>query len=311
MSLLIRKTAILAKTESVYSTDPVPTGAANAILISGEPNVSPMDMKVVDRDILRTFFGNSEKLPTGIFSKVDFSCELAGSGTAGTAPAWGPLLRACAFAETISAGVSVAYAPVTDNLESATIYFNRNGVLHKLTGARGTVKFGFTVDAIPKLDFSFTGLFNAVVDVALPTLTLTAWKTPLPCNHTNTPTFTIHGTAAKLQALDIDIAAELSAFALLNDTEHVEIVDRKPAGKIVFEATTVATKDWWTTVKNVTTGALQVVHGLTAGNIIQLDAPKVQIFNPSYSNFQGVAMFNGDLVFAPNAGNDELVITAK
>jgi hypothetical protein len=311
MSLLTRKTAILAKAESVYSTDPVPTGAANAILISGEPNVSPMDMKVVDRNILRAYFGNSEKLPTGIFSKVDFSCEIAGAGTAGTVPAWGVLLRACAFAETISAGVSVAYAPVTDNLESATIYFNRNGVLHKLTGARGSVKLNFTVDGIPKFDFSFTGLFNAVVDVAMPTLTLTAWKTPLPCNHTNTPTFTIHGYAAKMQALDIDVAADISAFALLNDTEHVEIVDRKPAGKIVMEATTVAAKDWWTTVKNITTGTLNLVHGTTAGNIVQIDAPKVQIFNPTYSNFQGVAMLNGDLVLAPNAGNDELVITAK
>lgn len=311
MSLLVRKTALLAKIETVYGTDPTPSGAANAILIAGEPNVSPMDMKVVDRDILRTFFGNSEKLPTGIFSKVDFACEIAGAGAAGTVPAWGALLRACAFAETISAGVSVAYQPVTDNLESATIYFNRSGVLHKLTGARGTVKLGFTVDGIPKFDFSFTGLFNTATDTALPALTLTAWKTPLPVNHTNTPTFTLHGYAAKLQMLDIDIAADISAYALLNDTEHVEIVDRKPAGKIVMEATTIAAKDWWTTVKNITTGALNLVHGTTAGNIVQVDAPKVQIFNPTYSNYQGVAMLNGDLVYAPNAGNDELVITAK
>ena len=311
MSLLVRKTAILAKAETVYGTDPVPTGAANALLVSGEPNVSPMDMKVVDRDVMRPFFGNSEKLPTGIFSKVDFSCEMAGAGTAGTVPAWGVLLRACAFAETISAGVSVAYAPVTDSLESATIYFNRAGVLHKLTGARGTVKFGFTVDGIPKFDFSFTGLFNTVADAALPTLTLSAWKTPLPVNHTNTPTFTIHGYAAKMQSLDIDVAAELSPYSLLNDTEHVEIVNRKPAGKIVMEATTVAQKDWWSTVKNVTTGALNLVHGLTAGNIVQIDAPKVQISSPTYSNFNGVLMLNGDLVFAPNAGNDELIITAK
>lgn len=311
MSLLVRKTAILAKIESVYGTDPVPTGAANALLIAGEPNVSPMDMKVVDRNILRTFFGNSEKLPTGIFSKVDFSCEIAGAGAAGTVPAWGVLLRACAFAETISAGGSVAYQPVTDNLEAATIYFNKSGVLHKLTGARGSVKLGFTVDGIPKFDFSFTGLFNPATDTALPSLTLSGWKTPLPVNHTNTPTFTIHSYAAKLQMLDIDVAADISAYVLLNDTEHVEIVDRKPGGKIVMEATTVAQKDWWTTVKNITTGTLNLVHGTTAGNIVQIDAPKVQIFNPTYSNFQGVAMLNGDLVFAPNTGNDELVITAK
>lgn len=309
MSLLTRKAAILAKIETVYATDASPAGA-NAILISGEPTVTPMDMKTVDRDVIRAFFGNAEKLPTGIFSKVDFSCEIAGSGAAGTAPGWGTLLRACAFSETITAATKVEYKPVTDNLESATIYVNRDGVLHKLTGARGTVKLDMTVDGIPKFAFSFTGLFNPVTDATMPAVVLGGWQVPLPVNKSNTPTFTLHGYAAKAQALNIDMAGAITGKSLLNDTDTVLMTDRKPAGKVVMEATTVAQKDWWTAIKSVTTGALAVVHGTTAGNKVQIDAPRVQIFNPSYSDYQGILMLNGDLVLAPNTGNDELVITA-
>lgn len=309
MSLLTRKAAILAKIETVYGTDPVPTGAANAILVSGEPTVTPMDMKTADRDVIRAFFGNAEKIPSGIFSKVDFSVEIAGAGAAGTVPGWGVLMRACAFAEVVTASTKVEYKPVTDTLESATLVINRDGVLHKLTGARGSVKLNFTVDGIPKFNFSFLGIFNAVTDTAMPSVTLSGFQTPLTVNRTNTPIFTLHGYAAKMQSLDIDMANATTGKSFLNDTDAILLTDRKPAGKIVMEATTVAQKDWWTSIKNVATGALALVHGTTAGNKVQIDAPKVQIFNPSYSEFQGILMLNGDLVYAPNAGNDELVVT--
>ena len=61
---------------------------------------------------IRAYFGNSEQLPAGIHSELDFEVELAGSGAAGTAPAWGPLIRACGMSETITAATDVKYAPV-------------------------------------------------------------------------------------------------------------------------------------------------------------------------------------------------------
>lgn len=309
MSMLTRKVAILAAIESTYNDDALPD-AANAILTAGEPTVTPMDMQTVDREILRSFFGNSEKMPTGIFSRVEFKVEVAGSGTAGTAPAWGALLRACAFAETVTVGTKVDYAPVTDSLESASIYINRDGVLHKLTGARGSVKIDLGVDALPYFNFSFLGLFNQVADAAMPAANFLAWKKPLVVNRTNTPTFTLHGYAAKAKSLQIDMAGDLTHKAFLNDTESILMTGRKPAGSIVMEATKVADKDWWTAVSDVAAGALNVIHGLTAGNKVQIAAPNVQIHSPSYSEEKGILMLNANLVLSPNTGNDEILITA-
>ncbi len=309
MALLKRKATILAKIETVYGTDPVPTGAANAILVS-DITATPMDMTTVDRDLIRTFLGNSEKLPAQIFSKLSFVCEIAGSGAAGMVPLWGVLLRACGMGETITASTKVEYKPISSAFESVTLYFNLDGVLHKLTGARGSVKLGFANNGRPVFNFDFVGIFNAVADAAAPTVTLTAWQKPLAVNRTNTPTFTLHSYAAKLQSLDIDLANAIQPRSLPNGTDEVLITDRKPAGSISMEAVTVATKDWWTSIKNIVTAPLQLIHGTTAGNKVQIDAPLVQLISPQYGDSQGIAMLNASLVLAPSSGNDELVITA-
>lgn len=310
MALLKRKAAVLAKIEATYGTDPVPTGAANAILVS-DVNINPMEMKTVDRDNIRPFLGNNEQLPTDLLVKLDFTCEIAGSGTAGTAPAWGPLLQMCGFAETITAVTKAEYLPVSENFKSGTLYFNVDGVLHKVTGARGSVALDFTRNGRPAFKFTFTGLYNTVVDAASPTVTLTAWKTPLPVNRTNTPTFMLHGYAAVMHSLTADMANNVVYRELINGVAGALITDRKPAGQVVVEATTVATKDWWTSIKNITTGALQLIHGTTAGNKVQIDAPNVQLISPQYQDQDGIAMLQAGLVFAPGgSGNDEFKITA-
>ncbi len=310
MALRKRRGALLAKIEVTYGTDPTPTGAANAILFS-DFDLSPMEMKTVDRDNIRPFLGSNEQLPTGLFSKIDFTIEAAGSGALGTAPAWGPLLRACGFAETVTASTKVEYSPVSESFESVTVYFNLDGVLHKLTGARGTVTFDFTRDGRPAMKFSLTGLFNTVTDAAAPTVTLTAWQKPLAVNRTNTPTLTLHGYAGRVHSLTADMANEVIFRELIGAAMgEVLITDRKPVGNILMEAVTVATKDWWTSIKNITTGALQLIHGTVAGNKFQIDAPNVQLLNPKYQDQDGIAMLGCSMVYGPSAGNDEIKITA-
>lgn len=311
MTLLKRNAGILAKIETTYGTDPIPTGAANALLVSNF-TISPQETKSVSRDLIRAYLGNSQSLPGTINSKIEFEVEIAGSGTAGTAPAWGPLLRACAFAQTINAGVSTVYTPVSTAFESVTIYCYLDKVLHKVTGAFGTVSFGFSEGAIPKMKFSYTGIYSAVTDATLSSSTLTAWQIPLPVNRVNTPTFSLLSYSAVMQKLTIDMANAIAYRSLPGGPENVVLTDRKPAGSISIEATTVAAKDWWTSIKNATTGAMQLIHGVNAGNIIQIDAPAAQMHSPKYGDKDGIAMLDASMIYTPSsAGNDEITITAK
>jgi hypothetical protein len=310
MALLTRKRTILSKIEATYGTDPVPTGAANAILVSSI-TVTPMETTLVSRDLIRQYLGNSESLAGAVYGKLEIEVELAGSGTAGTAPAFGPLLRGCAMSETISAGVSVIYAPVSGAFESVTNYFNQDGVLHKMCGSRGSWSLAFSAQDIPKLKFSFQGLYAPVVDAAPPTgVVFTAWQTPLVVNNVNTTGMTLQGfNGLVLSDLSIDVANAVTFRSLPGGSEQVLITDRKPAGSITFEATTVAQKDWWAAARSAATGPLSLTHGTVAGNKVKVDAPKAQITQPNYSDKDGITMIQASLVLVPNAGNDELTLT--
>lgn len=303
-----RKTALLAKIETIYGTDAVPTGAANALVIRNA-TLTPLDADMVDRALVRPYFGSSPKLAVAARVQLDFEVELAGSGAAGTVPAWGALLRGCAFSETISAGVSVAYAPVSAAIESLTIYTFIDGIKHGLTGARGTVDLDVTAKGIPVLKFKFTGLYVAPADVANPTLTTTAWQTPLPVNNANTSGFSLHGYAGILQALTMSIANKV-AYRNLVGEESVQITDRAPTGSCTITAVPIGTKDFFTLAKNATLGALAITHGTVAGNKVTIAAPQVQVVKPTYGDQDGIRMLQMGLELVPSAGNDEITITA-
>lgn len=306
MPLLMNKRVLLAKTEVTYGVDPTPTGVANAILVRNL-TVNPLGGETVDRDLVRPYLGQSEQLPAIYEVSVEFEVELAGSGAAATPPAFGPLLLSCGFAETVAADVQ--YLPVSSAFKSMTMYFNLDGVLHKVTGARGNVEFAIDAKGIPVARFKYLGLYNAVTDTAAPVPTFTAWKTPLVANSTNTPTFTLHGLSAPLQSLSLNLNNSIVHRSLIG-SDSVLLTDRKVSGTLTIEAVTIATKDFFTISQNATLGSLQLIHGTVAGAKVKIDAPNVQIVNPRYVEADGIAMLQIDVNLIPgSSGNDEIKIT--
>ena len=83
MALYYKNVAVLAKTEVTYNTDPVPTGAANAILTKGAVP-QPLLGNRVTRDLDRSTWGAQSEINTGPYVTVAFSVEIAGGGAAGT-----------------------------------------------------------------------------------------------------------------------------------------------------------------------------------------------------------------------------------
>ena len=309
MARKIRKTTILGKIETAYSTDATPTGAANAIQIIN-PRITPLKQELVSRDLVRQFLGNSEQLEAAAWSMIEFETEVAGSGAAGTAPAWGPLMRGCGMGETITASTKVEYKPISAAEESLTIYGNWDGVQHKMLGCRGTFSLDLVARQRPTIKWQFTGLYVPATDTALPTLTLTAWQKPLAVNNANTSAFTLHGFAGILQSLSIamNVAPE---YRNLVGAEDVQITDRAPNGRVSIEAPTIAQKDWYTIAKNATLGALSITHGTVAGNKFKIDAPNTQILEPAYGEQTKIVFKDMGLSFMPGAsGNDEITITA-
>ena len=304
MALLSRKRLILAKTETTYGTDVTPAGA-DAVLVRNL-DITPMQSDVVSRDLVRPYMGNSDQLIANTRVECSFEVELAGSGTAGTAPRFGALLKACGLSETVVASTSVTYAPVSSSFSSATIYYNVDGVLHKITGARGNVEMNCALGQIPVLKFTMTGIYNAPTDTAAPTATYTNQATPIIFKNGNTSAFQFFSYAGCLQSVTFNLAASTVYRELVGCTKEVLITDRKPAGQVMIEAPTIAAKDFFSAAAGTATGNLTFLHGTTAGNKVTFTAGQTDIAAPAYSDQDGVQMLTLPYVALPtSAGNDE------
>ena len=305
MALLLRKRLILIETESTYGTDPTPTGT-DAVLVR-DLNITPQQSDVVNRDVVRPYLGASEQLLANTRVECSFSVELAGSGTAGTAPQYGKALQACGLSETVVADTSVTYAPVSSSFSSVTIYYNIDGLRHKVTGCRGTFSINCTVGEIPTIDFTFTGVYVAPDDSALPTATYANQASPLIFKNGNTSSFQLLSYAGALQAFSFDLGNNLVYRELVGGTKEVLLTDRAGTGSTTLEAVSIASKDYFAAALTDTSlGNLDFTHGSTAGNIVDFASTRVDIGDVSYSDQDGIAMFNIPYTCVPStSGNDE------
>lgn len=320
MPRYIRNTAILAKVEATAGTDAVPTGAADAVLVS-ELSITPLEANNVDRALMRPYFGASEQLVATAYVKCSMTVELAGSGTAATAPQWGDLLLGCATAEALLATPNrVEYTPVTTGQKTLTIYWYDDGVLHKLLGAVGNVRISAKVGETPKLMFEFTGLDGGISAAAAPALTLTAWKTPPTMAKANVVDVTLGctyaagaltgGTVMASMGLELDFGNSVNFVPLLS-TERVDITDRQISGHVDLDLSAAQEVTNMATVKANSTQGLGLTIGTAAGNKIILFAPAVQLINPSKQEINGARLVGYDLRLVPVSGNDELRIVTQ
>ena len=304
---LTRKRLIQVKGEATYGTDSSPAGT-DALLVRNL-EITPIEADVVSRDLIRNYLGNSPQLLANTRVSITFQVELAGSGAAGTPPRYGALLRACGLLEAVVASTSVTYTPRSAGFESATIYFNNDGIRHVLTGCRGTFTMNCEVGQIPTLDFTMIGVYNAPTDTALPTTTYSQQASPLIFRQGNTSAFQFFSYAGCLQSVSFDMANETVYRELVGCTKEILITNRAPSGTVMIEAPSLATKDYFNIAQTETTGNLTFLHGTAAGNRVTFTAGQCDITNPTYADQDGVQMLNIPYVAVPTtAGNDELTL---
>ena len=304
---LTRKRLIRVKKESTYGTDATPVGT-DALLVRNL-EITPVEADVISRDLIRGWLGNSPQLLANTRVSITFQVELAGSGTAGTAPRYGSILQACGMSETIVASTSVSYAPVSSAFSSASIYLDNDGIRHILTGCRGSFTLTGEVGQIPTIDFTMVGCYNAPTDSAAPSTTYSAQASPLIFKQGNTSAFSFFSYSGCLQSVSFDMANETVYRELVGCSKEVLITNRAPSGTVMIEAPALATKDYFALSQTETTGNLTFLHGTTAGNRVTFTANQCDIGNPSYGDQDGVQMLNIPYVAVPSAtGNDEVSI---
>jgi len=306
---LTRKKFLIAKIETTYGTDPSPVGGSDAVQVTNL-ELTPIESDNVQAAAFQGFLGNSTRgtLVANKRVSVTFDVELAGSGTAGTAPAFGPLLKACGLSQTVVSSVSVTYAPVSSSFDSATIYCFYDGTQHKITGARGTVSFNMTAGQFAVASFNFIGIYNAPDNTALSgSFTVANQAAALEVNDTNVTTATFHGvTSSRIESFDLALNNEL-LYKETASNKEVLITNRAPGGTAVLEAPAIGTTDFFAKAVAVATGSTSLVLGATGGNIVTVNAAQTDITGCSYADTNGVIALSMPYLALPTtAGNNEM-----
>jgi hypothetical protein len=299
---------LTAIVESVYANGEAATVAVN--VSSVKPTF--LNTSKIESANIKPGFGHDRVSHAGANVALEFEMDLAGSGTLGTAPAFGPFLLACGFSQTIEAGVSVAYEPVSENADSLSMFYYHDGDLHQIKGARGDCTINLRQLDRPTIKFTFTGIYVPVVAGALPTPTFAPSAPVVAVSKASTELMTLDGQTLALSQCELTVGNTVGYRNLVN-LEEVNITDRKSGLKLNFDRPNVVTKDWFDAVLSAETSVFNARHGKVAGNIIEILAGAAQPTEISPGDADGVAQIEmtARLLSPSGLGDDEFTLTFK
>jgi hypothetical protein len=305
----------LVKPETVYGTDASPTGSANAILAVGVTLV-PMEGDDTSRELELPWMGAQASLPSGLRSRIRGRIELVPSGTRGTAPAWGPLLRACGVAEVVTAPDSgeeilgdVTYSPISEDFESVTIHFWIGGTRYVLKGARGTGIIRANAQGIPYFEFDMLGLFTTPSETTRATPDLSKFKKPKVVSKANTPAFTINAVNFVMRNFALNLGNRVEP-RLLVGHESIIISDKTESVQTTVEGVPLTTYNPYSMAEDQTSLAIALTHGKTDGDRFSLSIPTAQQRRPaSLEQSQNILEWPLEFLPLPGEGNDQWTLT--
>ena len=108
MALRTRNAVLLAKIEVTEGEDAAPSASTDAILVENpQANFNP---NLIETDEVTSSLDGAGPIVGGMSAELSFDVLVKGSGTAGVVPEFGDLIKACGWAETITAS-AVPAAP--------------------------------------------------------------------------------------------------------------------------------------------------------------------------------------------------------
>jgi len=305
----IYDTLVLAKLETTKGTDAAPVPASNAVRVLNRP-WPKVDGKPIDRQAVKQTMGN---LPHLINPDASMTCELQvelkGSGTAGTAPEYAPMIQAARTSETINAGVSAVYQPTSAaaSEKSATVYVYADGLLWKFIGAVADVKIDGAIGQVATATVTISAPYAAPTAAAVPTGAVFPSDNVQPLVFSSASVVT-QGGAINVGSFSLSFGNDVQERVLTG--EHAfEVANRAP--EFTVNRKSVSTASEWDALMNATAATLQVTLGSIAGNIVQIDASNALRKSIGYGE-QGAAIMQ-DVAFGlyETASDDQFTVTIK
>jgi hypothetical protein len=311
---------LAAKIETPPGVWSAPTLALNALTVRNL-TIDPFNTAPLRRNTDRGFAGANASIPSAVHRGFSFEMEMAGSGTANTAALWQTMLRGSMFGAGVPTGVQVGY-PLTSagDGDALSMLLLKDTILHEMRGARGNVVFNFAEKAAPFMAFTGLGLFRTAGEVyktgSAAGLSLAAYPAPVEVNLENT-VITLDGFTLPARSLVVDLGMKTQLYSTTGSRQIVFGKDDEGDRRAVkftatFELPDAATKNYSASLAAGSPVPFTLVHGLNAGNIIQLSAAQAVMETISYSEDVNRLFATITGVCPPSAaGNDDIVLVSR
>jgi hypothetical protein len=289
--MLTRRSLLTYSEESAYGT--ASAGTYKALEIVRDPDVAPLVVDRLARDTVRPWHGADRQRLANRRVTISFSIQLSGSGAAGTAPQFGDFLVSCAMAESVSAGTSATYtlAGLETALKSVTVRWYQDGMLHQVTGCRGTWTLGANAGEFPTLNIEATGIYSQPTKTSLISASFANQAAPIEVSASNTPTVNINTVANCMAAFELNLGNSVEYESYAGCTTQLAIRDRVPEGSIEIQSKVIGSgtgeQDFYSLFEAGTLVPITWTHGTAAGNIVTISLTNCQLMEPALSDRGG------------------------
>lgn len=305
--LIYRRMLGLAKVETVVGTDAVPTAALDSLLLR-DVTYTP-DVQQLERPLMLADISNTAQRPGRKTVTITFSVEIKGSGVVDVAPKIGRLLMGCGFAETkLALEAGFRYDPVSSDFTSLTLYLYIDGILHKVTGARGSFNITAAAGEYALCNFTFNGNFIKPTDAALPSPI--TYEESLPPIVENAE-LEVQGYSACAANFTIDTANTINPRLCVNAEGGVNgynLTARNVTGSFDPEASLMAEYDPFQKLIDGAVGDYRAVIGKEDWNVCVIKG-NVQYTNVTPGEREGALIWDIPVRFVRKLGNDEISLT--
>jgi len=312
--MLTRETVIWVARETTLGTDPAMT-SSNALL------AYDVDIDIKGEKLERTVLRDTLSPISHVIGlkevELTFKTEIKGNGLTGTLPAIpeiGVPLSGCAFNSGVYSGTTLVYSMVSaeDSINSLAFkVFLGSKNIHKILDAKGTVKFNLSAGQYGVAEWTFMGLYQAVISGTSPSLAgLGTTQPPIVYNSS----FQIAGFSPVCSACEIDIANNVIRRDSLNaefGVHSFRITGRTPSMSFDADAVAESSNPFWGDWSGDIVDTYSIQVGSTAGYIIKMNGT-FQYDSNKYGDQDGVRKYDcvASLVSSTvNSTNDELTIT--
>lgn len=254
-----------------------------------------------------------------VFSPVEGEASVAGGITV---PASGPmtigtkgLTLTPTFTGTLAVGqtffvyimpAGFLMTPVSEGFESMTMRLYVDGVMHLMTGARGTFSLSARAGELGSMSWTFTGQYSAPTDSPVPANANLEKALPQMFEKAQ---LSLDGYDAVVENVSMDIRNDIQLRPDANSPDGylgTRLVGRNPTLGIDPEATLIAQNDFWSKLADASQRPFTCRFGNKVGNTVALYCPSTQYTGVQYADRNGIATLAAEMQLSGVYGDDEI-----